>query len=323
MRLHFRAFVVFAAVALLVTTTTARGVPPPQAPSSAFRSAVNLIALNVSVQDAQSRYVTDLQASDFAVFDDGVRRDVRVFDAAKMPVDLVLLLDVSQSMSVRMTLARTAAQGILDTLRGGDRGAVMLFNQHVQAMAGLSGDRAALAAVVDAAKPNGDTALHSAVYIALRQFGHVACDDTEIRRQALVVLSDGEDNASTVSFDEVVALARTIGMTIYTVRVEEKTNVINTAALSFPRQSSEADFEMRALARETGALSFFPVAEQLPAVYGAIAQELASQYSVAYDAPPGPADGRFHQITVRILNHPDLRARTRLGYTAARDAHLP
>lgn len=281
-----------------------------------YRSKVNLVALNVTVQDTKSRYVTGLQPADFAIFEDGVRQHVRFVESTGLPIDLVVLLDTSGSMAGQMDTVREAARGFLHTLRPQDRGAVVAFNENVSILQGLTDDRTALSKGIEATEPGGRTALHTAVYVALRQFGQSARTSEVIRRQAIAVLSDGEDNASLVPFDDVLALARETGVNVYTLRLQSRTSRQQQAAAGIPPFRSPTDYDMRKLATETGALSFFPAPHELRGVYAAIAQELANQYSVMYEPTDDRTDGTLRKVIVEVVNRPDLRARTRLGYTA-------
>src|SRR5207244_3515785 len=168
------------------------------------------------------------------------------------------------------------------------------------------------------------TAMNNAVYISLKQFGMAARPDGDPRRQAIVVLSDGEDTSSLVSFDDVLGLARRMGVNIYTVSLQSK----EAAAQAAHRYFSEADYAMKTLARETGAQSFFPAPAELKSVYGSIAAELANQYSIGYVPANGRPDGRFRRIVVQIVTKPGLRSRTRPGYmaeglTVAGASHVP
>ena len=89
-----------------------------------FRSGASLVALNVSVMDGGGRrFVTDLSRNDFKVFEDGVEQQVSFFESSLVPVDLVLMLDTSSSMSDKMPVVQQAAINFLRTLRAGDRGA--------------------------------------------------------------------------------------------------------------------------------------------------------------------------------------------------------
>jgi Ca-activated chloride channel homolog len=289
--------------------------PPADQAGSAFRSTVSLVALTVTVQDSRARYVTDLQPSDFAIYEDGVRQEVRFFKSDTLPVDLIVLLDTSRSMAGKVDSVRDAATLFLDTLRPGDRGAVVTFSERVTVTQPLTGDRDALARALQSVRASGNTALHSAVYVALKTFSQTDVGDGAVRRQALAVLSDGADTASGVSFDRVVALAQDSGVNVYTVRLRSPGERATPGLVTAPQFFSEAEFEMKALARETGALSFSPTLNQLSGVYSSIAQEIASQYSIGYQPGDGARPAGFHKVSVQIVTRPGLRARTRTGYS--------
>ena len=280
-----------------------------------FRSGSALVALNVTVQDKGSRFVAGLQPDDFAVYEDGVKQNVQFFESTAVPMDLIVLLDTSSSMSDKLDTVHEAATGFLKSLRDGDRGAVVAFADTVTVLQPLTSDRALLEKAVRATVARGSTSLNNAVYIALKQFGQTARQAADVRRQAIVVLSDGADTSSLVSFDDVLGLARKTGVNVYTVALKSSYSVNATQ-----KYFSESDYAMKALARETGAQAFFPQPAELKGVYGSIASELASQYSIGYVPANARADGRFRRVIVQIVTKPDLRSRTRPGYTAAGSA---
>lgn len=285
---------------------------PQQAPPpTVFRSGSALVSLNVTVQDTAAKFVAGLQSSDFAVYEDGVKQDVRFFESNAVPVDLIVLIDTSSSMSDKIGMVHDAASGFLKTLRAGDRGAVVAFADSVNILQPLTAEHALLEHAVRATVAHGSTAMNNAVYVSLKQFGLAARQDGETRRQAIVVLSDGEDTSSLVSFDEVLVLARRMGVNIYTVALQSP-----AAPQVGRRYFSEADYCMKALARETGAQSFFPAQAELKGVYGSIATELANQYSIGYVPANGRPDGRFRRVVVQIVTRPGLHSRTRPGYMA-------
>jgi Ca-activated chloride channel homolog len=308
-----RVLVVLPSVLALVTVASAQ-TPAPQLPT--FRTAVSVVSLNVTVQDHSANYISGLKPEDFAVFEDGVRQDVRFCESASVPIDLIVLLDTSASMADKIDLVHDAADGFLNTLRPGDRGAIVGFSDNVRILQPLTEDRGALVHAVASIQAHGNTALDDALYIALKEFGQAARRNGQVRRQAIAVLSDGQDTSSMVSFDDVLAVARKMGVNIYTVGLQSAAQINQIREDTGRRYLSEGDYTLKTLARETGALAFFPTAKELKAVYGTIAGELAHQYSIGYvPANPQP-DGRFHQVVVQILSRPGLRPRTRLGYTA-------
>lgn len=293
--------------------------PAPSRPT--FHSASALVALNVTVQDRGSKFVRGLQPGDFVVYEDGVRQNVEFFESTRVPVDLIVMLDTSASMGDKLALVRDAASGFLRTLRPEDRGAVVSFASSVNVLQPLTTDRAALQGAVDHIHASGNTCLNNAVYIALKQFGLRAQAAGEVRRQAIVILSDGADTASLVSFDDVLALARRLAVSIYTVSLQLPLEAKIAAAIGQRGLEDEADYTMKTLAKETGGQSFFPAPSALKGVYASIATELASQYSIGYVPVNTDTDGRFRRVNVQVITRPELRSRTRLGYTA--DAAMP
>jgi len=305
-----------AGVILLSSNLLAQDGPQAQpAPAPTFRSASALVALNVTVQDRGAKFVRGLQPADFVVYEDGVKQDVRFFESTRVPVDLIVLIDTSTSMRDKLATVHEAASEFLRTLRPDDRGAVVSFANSVSVLQPLTADQALLEKAVRSTQPSGSTCLNNAVYIALKQFGQSAHQGEDVRRQAIVVLSDGADTASVVSFDDVIGLARRMGVSIYTVSLQSM--VESRQSQTWGRRGMEdADFTMKALAKETGAQSFFPTTSGLKEVYASIASELASQYSIGYVPANGQADGTFRRVNVQVVTRPDVRSRTRLGYTA-------
>ena len=281
---------------------------PPHRP--VFRSTAALVSINVTVQDKSARYVAGLQPTDFAIYEDGVKQEVRFFESSTVPLDLILLIDTSSSMTDKMNAVHDAASGFLATLRPVDRGAVVAFADSISILQPLTSDRAALDHAVRSTVARGKTALNTAVYVALKQVGQRARSTEATRRQAIVVLSDGADTASPISLDDVLRVARSSGVSVYTVSLQ-------ASPVLAPRNGDTDAYDraLRTLARETGGASFFPKPGELRAVYHSIGIDLANQYSIGYVPADERADGRFRRIVVQVLTGAALRSRTRLGYT--------
>lgn len=304
----------FCALILAGTSALAQQAADPPA---VFRSGANLVALNVTVMDPKKQFVSGLTQGDFAVYEDGVQQQLRFFEARQVPLDLIVLIDTSSSMRDKMNVVHEAAVGFLKTMKDGDRGAVVAFNDGVDVLQALTSDVSALEQAVRSTQAKGSTSLHNALYIALKQFGRATKSDGDLRRQAIAVLSDGEDTSSLISFDDVLALAKRSGVSIYTIALHSKYSGVRGGAPTTPRYFSTADFSMKSLAQETGAQSFFPLeVSELKGIYANIAQELASQYSLAYSPANSRSDGRYRRIVVRVMDRPELQLRTRSGYTA-------
>lgn len=273
-----------------------------------------MVALNVTVTDGH-KLITGLTRRDFAVYEDGVQQEVRFFESSNVPMDVILLLDTSSSMRDRMPVVHEAAKSFMRILRPGDRGAIVAFSDNVRVIQDLTSDASAIESAISSTVAAGATALHNAIYVSLKQFGQTAHSGGEVRRQAIAVLSDGDDTSSLISFDDVVRAARKVGVSVYTISLRSEFAALRQKGR--PAYFSQSDYAMKTLAKETGARSFFPgTVHELQNVYAAIAGELEAQYSIAYSPTNSRPDGRFRRIVVRITSDPSFTPRARAGYTA-------
>jgi len=282
---------------------------PPQVP---FRAGVDLVSLNVTVSDGTGKFITDLAAEDFNVFEDGVKQDVTFFTRTNLPIALALLIDTSASMENRLPTAQEAAVGFVKRLRPQDLAEIVDFDSRVVVLQSFSNNVAELEQAIRKTSAGGSTSLHNAVYIALKDLKKVVAKSSdEIRRQAIVVLSDGEDTSSLLPFEEVLDLAKRSETAIYSIGLRSGEGP-STSAKGF----KEAEFVMRQFSQETGGRSFFPSQiGDLAGIYGQISDELSSQYTVGYTSKNPKRDGSWRRVVVRIAR-PNLTARTKLGYFA-------
>ena len=288
-----RAFVVGI---LLMTAAGSRALHGGQRAPPVLQSRVDFVSLSVSVTDRANHYVADLEQQDFTVFEEGLAQSVMYFRKTEAPLVLTLLLDTSSSMRRKLATAQRAAIGFVEQLAPADVASVLQFGTRVSTLQGLTRDREALVNAVRRAVADGQTALHTAAYVALRQLGSVTVEDQGegIRRRVLVVLSDGKDNASVVNYSDVLDAASRSDTVIYSIALR---------ALD-PFDNGDDDnsiFLLRQLAERTGGRVFVVRdAQELTDVYRRIHEELQ------------------HQV------HPGLRleaAARRLVATAARTGH--
>lgn len=299
----------------LVAQTSAQSPQQQQQPAPTFRSGTSLVALNVIVTDPKQQYASGLRAEDFEIYEDGVKQQVEFFATSEVPLDLILLIDSSSSMTDKVGAVHKAAAGFIATMRTGDRAAVVSFADGVQVLQPLTSDPELVRQAIDRTQAKGATALHNAIYVALKEFGRRANGGPDVRRQAIAVLSDGEDTSSLITFDDVLEMAKRSGVAIYTIALKSD---LTRGSQQTRRYFSQSDFAMKQLASETGAMPFFPNSVgELKHVYDAIATELASQYSIGYVPRNVRDDGRYRRVIVRVANHPELKPRTRTGYFPA------
>lgn len=291
----------------LLTVTTLLAQTPPAAQQPTFRSGIDVVSLNVTVTDANKSFITNLNRDDFQVYEDGVLQDLSYFTRTSTPVALSLLIDTSASMEDKLSTAQAAAIGFVKRLRPEDQAQVVDFDNRVTVLQNFTSDQAALESAIRKTAANGSTSLYNAVYIALKELKKVRAASTEdLHRQAIIVLSDGEDTSSLVPFEEVLELAKRSEVAIYTIALRQKENV--------GRGFNEADFVLKQFASETGGRSFYPqTPAELASIYSQINDELESQYLLAYSSRNVKRDGKWRRIVVRTTRQ-DAVARTKQGY---------
>lgn len=294
---------------------SANGVQPPapapnQAPS--FRVGVDIVSLNVTVTDPTQKYVVDLTQDEFQVYEDGVKQDVTVFNRTNLPIALALLVDTSASMDSRLAVAQDAAIGFARKLRSQDLAEIIDFDSRVVVLQAFTNSVSELESAIRRTAAGGSTSMYNAVYIALKDLKKaVATNTDEIRRQAIVVLSDGEDTSSLLPFEEVLDLAKRSETAIYAIGLRS-----NDAGSSGARGFKEAEFVLRQLSQETGGRAYFPLqATDLNAIYAQISDELSSQYTIGYTSKNPKRDGAWRRVVVRV-GRTGVTARTKLGYFA-------
>jgi Ca-activated chloride channel homolog len=295
-------------------TTGVRG----QERTATFKGAVDLVALNVVVVDGRQQFVSGLTAENFAIYEDGVQQDVSFFAAGELPLDLAMLLDTSASMQIKLPTAQQAAIRFASALRPIDRLLVVDVKETTSILTPLSHDLKAAKDAILSTFAQGGTALYNGLYTTLKELARQRRGETEMRRQAIVILSDGDDTSSLVSFDDVMELAKQSGISIYTIMLGSGTGSASTAAEKGER-ASRLEYGMKALAQETGARSFVALeVGDLAGVYKSIGNELASQYALGYTSNNQRRDGAFRRVVVRLVDRAGARPRTRSGYFAPR-----
>jgi VWFA-related protein len=285
-----------------------------------FRGAVDLVSLNVTLTDQHDQLVRGLTASDFAVYEDGVQQDVSFFSSTRLPMDVAVLLDTSSSMASILSVAQDAAIAFVETAQRNDRVSVTEFNDRANILQPLGGDVGGAARAIRATWARGSTALYNGLYMAMTEMVRSRRGSQDIRKQAVVVLSDGQDTSSLVQYDDVLQLANESGIVLYTILL---LNPLDARQLTEYKSSkfSQAIFVMRSFAEATGGLPFMTSnARDLQGIYGKIATELAQQYTLGYISNNANRDGRFRRIVVRVIDHPDVRTRTRSGYQAPKSS---
>jgi len=279
----------------------------------------DLVNLNVSVFNNKARNLAPLEQKDFAVLDNGAAQEISFFASGESPFDLVLLLDLSGSTAKKIELIRKSAKGFVDATRPEDRIAVVTFTADIQTVAKLTSDREALKKSIDGIeKPSGGTNFWDALMFVLN---HLTIQSRlERRRSAVVVMTDGVDNAlpgvygdgSITTFDQLLENVRRLDTIIVPVYLDTE----REANAGTPRGAySIAREQLELLASESGHTVYRAAKlKDLDKVYAAVVRDLGTVYSIGYRPENRLRDGTWHTVTLRLIDHPELEVRTRRGY---------
>lgn len=296
------------AIATMVVFDTSK---PVRAQQPSFRSGIDVVSLNVTVADGAGRFVTNLDRDVFSVYEDGIKQQLTFFNRSNLPIALSVLLDTSASMEDKMQTAQDAAIGFVKKLRPQDFGQIIDFDSRVIIAQPFTNSLPDLEQAIRKTTAGGSTSLHNAIYISLKELKKIqARSADDVRRQSIVVLSDGEDTSSLVGFDEVLELAKRSETAIYAIGLRGRGPDHVRGAFN------EADFVLRQLSQETGGRVFFArTATELTGIYEQISDELSSQYMLGYQSRNPKRDGAWRRVVVRV-NEPGATARTKQGYYA-------
>jgi VWFA-related protein len=280
-----------------------------------FRSGIQMVPLTVTVMNRSGRPVVGLTPAQFFIYEDGQRQTLSYFSSVDSPVDVAFLLDTSSSMARDLPLAQEAACGLTRRLKPGDRGAVAGVSQHVIETQPMTPDLTLVEKAIRTISAAGATAIYEAVYILLREFERQNRAASGPRRQTIILLSDGLDNASRIEFDDLLETVRRGNVIIYVILLDRELEYALHSSES--RYAVQASFAMRALARESGGRMFTAQSgAELSGIYDVISNELANQYLLGYAPARQESDGSFRRIAVQVRYSEAAEARTRAGYYA-------
>ncbi len=287
--------------------------PAPDDAAQVLPVFVERVNLFFTVADDDGNLVTDLTESDFLVFEDGAPQIIEDFEAeTELPLTIALIVDVSGSIRDKLRFEQEAAiEFFYSTIdEGRDQGMLVTFDSRVDLLQDFTGNPEALAEATRRMRAGGGTALYDAIYLAIDQ--KIGPSNREGRR-VVVVISDGDDNASRVSLTETLELAQRNDVAIYTISTNSTANFVN------PEQR-RGDRTLETFALETGGKAFFPFRlEDLAVNFADISEELRSQYTLIYEPTNLARDGRYREIRVATTADRDYLVQHREGYYAPLD----
>jgi Ca-activated chloride channel family protein len=279
-----------------------------QPPTATFKAGVDLVRVAAVVRDHKGRFVQDLSANDFEILDGGQRRSITDFRRDTAGVSVAVLFDVSGSMEGHLSSAREAATHVLSWLDTRDEAAVFTFDTQLQQSAAFTRNLKSLPEQLASVVPFGATSLHDAIAETARRAGQ-----REGRRRAVVVLTDGNDNASRLTPEQVSAIASEIDVPVYILGVVPAIDnpAEDTATMSVERSALAGP--LADLANWTGGHVFVvSTPGQRSIAARQIIDELRHQYLIAFESSGNPG---WHPLVVRARQK-DLVVRARSGYMA-------
>jgi VWFA-related protein len=289
-------------------------------PDTVVELDTTLVEVPVIVSEPGGRYVTDLTAGDFTIFENGERQRVDFFAATEQPINVALVLDTSGSTRDRLEKIKAAALAFVGQLRPHDRVAIVTFEEDVRVLLPLTSDRGRLREALAGLTPGHFTQVYEAVQaVAEDVLGGVE------GRKAAIVFTDGVDTASYTTFESSLAEVSRRQIIVYPIRyntrpdvearIEERGDDVDEARAALAEAYRVADSYLRELAsRSGGVVRSADRIEDIDAAFAAIAAELRHQYLIGY-YPPRAGDAGDRRITVTV-SRPGVVVRSRQGYQA-------
>ena len=304
-------FLVLSALACLAGARAVAQDQSAQQPAPLFKSESNLVVLHVNVFDGRSDAVPDLPKDAFLVVEDGRPQTITFFSGADVPVAVGLVVDNSSSMISRHHMVVSGTTAFAESSHPEDQVFTIVFNENIQfglpPTVPFTTNPTLVRASLTRFPAGGMTALHDAVVAGLEHL-----QEAEHQKRVLIVLSDGKDNASQHSEDDMLQRAARSDAIIYAVSTARRGSSVSDPGL------------LRELAEISGGVAFFPRDDRgTVEAFREIATNIRRGYSLGYTPTNASRDGRYRRIEVMVRapgRSNNLRVNARHGYFAPRDA---
>jgi Ca-activated chloride channel family protein len=261
---------------------------------------VDVVQVTVTVTNDRGEFVAGLPQSAFHVLEDGKPQTVTYFASEDVPLELVVAVDISGSMQAAMPKLKESVKAFLGAVPAENRLSLLGFNDTVFALTRRPTDPPEeRVRAVDRLAPWGATALYDVIVRGIDMLG------ARTGRKALIVFSDGEDQGSHVTLDQVEQRLQASDVTLYMIGQGRGLDVDRLKKV------------MERLASPTGGRVFAMASiNQLSGAFDTLLEELSHQYLIGYPPPGEVRDGKFHEIRVRVDGHKNVRSRTGYRFSA-------
>ncbi len=283
--------------------------PDPDDPDRPVKIKTDLVTLTLTVTDLYGRYVSGLTRKAFSVVDNDTPQEITFFSDSDAPVSIGILFDVSGSMSgEKIGKARKALERFVATSHPSDEYFLIAFNKRAQLLLDRTRDGEAVLQKLTLVEPKHNTALYDAVYLGIEKVTRGSH-----QKRALLIISDGQDNASRYNFGEVRRLMKESDVVTYAVGIMDRGDVGSMLGMQGQAFLDE-------LTSVTGGKSFYPQSDvEMDEIFERIALELRHQYSIGYTPKDFEPNGKWRKVKVKVKpprGLPRLTVRSREGYYA-------
>ena len=272
-----------------------------------FRVDTSLVPLQVSVMDARGKLLTDLPQGAFKVFEDGVEQEIKLFRREDVPVSLGIVIDNSGSMRDKRQKVESASLQLVKASNKSDQVFIVNFSDEAFLDVPFTNDVKKLEEGVARIDSRGGTAMRDAISMSIDYLK----EEGKLDKKVILVVTDGKDNTSSLSLEQLVQKAQQSEVLIYTI------GLLNEEV---PREAKQARRALNALTTASGGLAYYPKELlEVEQIALQVAHEVRNQYTIAYTPTNAALDGTFRHVRVTVKGPNRPIARTRTGYYATPD----
>ncbi len=297
-------FLLLAGIALAQVPPASQDEPP------LYRADTRLVLLHTSVVDKSGKLITNIPQSAFKIFEDGVEQPIKLFRREDVPVSMGIIVDNSGSMSSKRAKVAAAALELVKQSNPEDEVFIVNFNDDAHIDQTLTNDTRKLQSALARMQASGGTAMRDAISKSIEYVKGNGKKDKKV----LVVVTDGNDNSSDISLENLLRQAHNSEVLIYSV------GLLNEEEAGEARSAKRA---LKALSEASGGLDYYPKSlSDIQEITPRVAHEIRSQYILGYTSSNQNFDGSFRQIKVTVTGFGRPTVRTRNGYYATPTAQI-
>jgi len=295
---------------LLAGIALAQAPPASQDDVPTYRTDARLVLLHASVVDKNGKLVTNIPQSAFKVFEDGVEQPLRLFRREDVPVSMGIIVDNSGSMTSKRTRVAAAALELVKQSNPDDEVFIVNFNDDTHFDQPLTNDVKRMEAALARMEARGGTAMRDALSKSINYVKKNGKKDKKV----LVVITDGNDNSSDVTLEQVLRQAQNSEVLIYAI------GLLNEEEAKEARSAKKA---LKTLVDASGGMDYYPKStSDVQEITPRVAREIRAQYILGYTSSNQGMDGSFRQIKVTVNGFGRPTVRTRNGYYATPTARV-